>query len=215
MTNNVNKIIYVKDEVKFNFFPPIEGVDRSKLKITTEGIYSISDNESSDHLVHLIEKYFKSSDITITDATGNNGSDTIALGIKFAHVNSIELDKTNFMVLQHNVKNVYNLDNVNLYRNDSLNMLNRLNQDVIYIDAPWGGKDYKKNKNMELYLSGKSMGEIYNEFKTTAKLFIFKLPKNYDFNNFISTTMTTKYFIFLYKRNNEPKFYFLCVDTSS
>ena len=31
-------------------------------------------------------------------------------------------------------------------------------QDIIYIDAPWGGTDYKKNKHIELYMSGKNMG---------------------------------------------------------
>ena len=98
MTNKIEK---VKDEFKFNYFPNIKGVDRTKIQLTTEGIYSISDNEGSAKLVYLIYKYFKTDDLTITDATGNNGSDTIALGLKFSHINSIELDLINFKVLEN------------------------------------------------------------------------------------------------------------------
>lgn len=209
----INKIEKVNDKYKFNYFPDVKGVDRSKIQLTSEGIYSISDNIGSAKLVHLILKYFKSNNLIITDATGNNGSDTIALGQKFTHVNSIELDKINFKVLENNVKHVYNLKNVDLFNGDSLEYLSKLKQDVIYIDAPWGGGDYKKNKQMELYMSKKNMGEIYNEFKSKAKLFIFKLPINYDFTNFIQTTMVTKYYMYLHKKNNKSKFFLLFVPT--
>jgi hypothetical protein len=209
----INKIEKVNNKFKFNYFPNIKGVDRTKIQLTTEGIYSISDNLGSDKLVFLIFKYFNSNDLTITDATGNNGSDTIAMGLKFTHINSIELDKTNFKVLENNVKQVYNLNNVDLFNGDSLEYLSKLKQDIIYIDAPWGGTDYKKNKYIELYMSGKNMGWIYNKYKSNAKLFIFKLPINYNFTNFIQTTMVTKYYMYLYKKNDKPKFFLLFVPT--
>lgn len=210
MTNKIEK---VNDKFKFNYFPNIKGIDRTKIQLTTEGIYSISDNIGSDKLVYLIYKYFKSNDLIITDATGNNGSDTIAMALKFTHINSIELDKTNFKVLENNVKHVYNLNNVNLINGDSLEYLSKLKQDIIYIDAPWGGTDYKKDKHIELYMSKKNMGEIYNKFQSNAKLFIYKLPTNYDFTNFIQTTMITKYYLYLHKKNNKPKFFLLFVPT--
>lgn len=213
MSNDVNKIEKVKDEFKFNYFPDIKDVDRTKIQLTTEGIYSISDNVGSSKLVYLIQKYFKSNDLIITDATGNNGSDTIAMGLKFTHVNSIEINPVNFKVLEHNVKNVYKLDNVDLYNDDSLEILKKLTQDIIYIDAPWGGTDYKKYKQMELFMSKKSMGDIFNEFKSKTKLFIYKLPKNYDFTNFIQTTMITKYYLYLHKKQNKPKYFLLFVPT--
>lgn len=209
----INKIEKVKDNLKFNYFPDVKGIDRSKIKLTTEGIYSVSDNAGSSKLVYLISKYFKTNDLVITDATGNNGSDTIAMALKFTHINSIELDKVNFQVLENNVKNVYKLDNVDLFNGDSLDYLDKLKQDIIYIDAPWGGVDYKKSKNLELYMSDMSMGEIFNKFKYNSKLFIYKLPKNYDFTNFIQTTMITKYYLYLYKKNDKPKFFLLFVPT--
>lgn len=207
-----NKIVNVKNEFKFKYFPDIKGIDRTKIMITTEGVYSISDNDGSNKLVYLISKYFKNdNNIVITDATGNNGSDTIALGLKFKKINSIELDPVNFEALTNNVKNVYKLDNVNLFHGNSLDFIDKLKQDIVYIDAPWGGVDYKKNDRMELFLNNKNMGQIYNEYKSHAKLFIFKLPKNYDFTNFIQTTMVTKYYIYLYTKNDKPKFFLLFV----
>lgn len=212
-TNNENKISNVGNDLKFKYFPPAPGIDRTKIQLTTEGIYSVSDNTGSDLLVHLISKYFKSTDLIITDATGNNGSDTIAMGLKFSHINSIELDSTNFKVLKNNVKDVYKLINVDIYNGDSLEYLNKLTQDVVYIDAPWGGTNYKKKACMELYMSGLNMGEIYNKFKSKAKLFIYKLPKNYDFTNFIQTTLVTKYYLYLHKKNDKAKFFLLFVPT--
>lgn len=212
-TNDKNKIVKVGNELKFKYFPSVPGIDRTKIQLTTEGIYSVSDNAGSDLLVYLILKYFKSSDLIITDATGNNGSDTIAMGLKFSHINSIELDSTNFKVLKNNVKDVYKLDNVDIFNADSLEYLHRLTQDIVYIDAPWGGTNYKKKLHMELYMSGLNMGEIYNKFKSNAKLFIFKLPKNYNFTNFIQTTLVTKYYLYLHKKNDKPKFFLLFVPT--
>lgn len=211
--NDINKIENVKDEFKFKYFPDVRGVDRTKIQLTTEGTYSVSDNPGSAKLVYLISKYFKSTDLVITDATGNNGSDTIALGLKFKHINSIELNPINFKVLSNNVKDVYKLSNVDLFNGDSLEYLNKLTQDIVYIDAPWGGGDYKKNSHLELYMSRLNMGEIFNKFKSNAKLFIYKLPRNYDFTNFIQTTMVTKYYLYLYKKGDKPKFFLLFVPT--
>ena len=49
-----------------------------------------------------------------------------------------------------------------------------------------GGSDYKKHSRLELYLGKNELSDIYNKFKKMAKLIVFKIPKNYDFTNFIS-----------------------------
>jgi len=206
-----NIIEMVDNKFKSKYFPLINGINYDNIQITTEGKYSISDNESSDKLVYLIQKYFKTTDLIITDGTGNNGSDTIALALKFKLVNSIELDDLNFKVLENNVKDVYKLKNVNIFKGSSLDYFKNNLQDVIYLDAPWGGSNYKDNSRMELYMDNKDLGQIYNDGKNYTRLFIFKLPKNYDFTNFIQTTMVTKYYIYMYSKNNKPKFFFMFV----
>jgi hypothetical protein len=68
--------------------------------ITTKGRYSISYKKGYSKLVELIEGYFHSKELIITDATGNNGYDTNALAIKFKKVNSIELNDINYKALK-------------------------------------------------------------------------------------------------------------------
>lgn len=209
-----NKIIEKDYEFKKKYFHEIKNIDINDIKITVQGEYSISNTKASDKLVYLIKKYFKTTNLTITDGTGNNGSDTIALGLNFKFVNSIELDPINFSVLENNVKKVYRLDNVNLYSGDSIKIIPTLKQDVIYLDAPWGGREYGKEKRLCLYLGKYEISDIYNKFKSNTKLFVFKIPKNYDFTHFIQNTMLDKYYIHSFRQGNNVKFYFLFVPVS-
>ena len=208
-----NKIIEKDYEFKKKYFHEIKNVDINDIKITVQGEYSISNTKASDKLVYLIKKYFKTNNnnLTITDGTGNNGSDTIALGLNFQQVNSIELDPINYAVLENNVKHVYQLDNVKLFQGDSVKVIPTLKQDVIYLDAPWGGRNYMKESRISLYLGKYEISDIYNKFKSNTKLFVFKVPKNYDFTHFIQNTSLDKYYIHSFRQGDKVKFYFLFV----
>jgi 16S rRNA G966 N2-methylase RsmD len=128
----------------------------------------------------------------------------------FKHVNAIELDKTNFTVLSNNI-DVYGYKNINLINGDSTVELNKLNQDVIYIDAPWGGRDYKKFKQLRLFLGKMELSDIYNKFNNRTKLFIFKVPYNYDINNFLLRTKVKNLRIYSYQQHDRVKFLFLMI----
>lgn len=190
-------------------FPDHPGVNKHKLIMTNVALYSVSKVQSSTKLVHLIKKYMNSSKITVTDATSNVGSDTIMLGKHFNKVNGIELSDEQFPVLEHNVKQ-YKLDTITLHHGDSLDIIPTLEQDVIYIDAPWTGPSYKDHVSIRLYMTNKELVEIYNEYSKYCKLMIFKVPKNYDFNMFIQLSNMHKVTIHAYMNyNNEIKFYFI------
>ena len=202
-----------KDIGFFNkYFQDYKNIDKTKLKITTEGIYSVSGYRSANYLSKQIKRYFKNKDITITDGTGNNGTDTISFGLNFKSVNSIELDDVNYNVLKNNI-NVYGLKNVKLYKGSSLDIIPTLKQDVIFIDAPWT-KNYKEKEVIRLYMDNKEISKIYNDLKKYTKLFVFKVPKNYDFTYFIQQTTMDKYFIISYKdKYGNIKFYFIFIST--
>jgi 16S rRNA G966 N2-methylase RsmD len=195
-------------------FPNINKIDYTKLKITTEGLYSVSGFLASDHLCNLITKYFKTKNIEITDATANCGSDTISFSLHFKHVNSIELDIVNYNALNNNIKE-YNLKNVKIYNDSSLNIIPTLKkQNCIFIDAPWTGRGYKKNINMKLFLDNKEISEIFIMFKKYSELFIFKVPVNYDFTYFIQNTNLNKYYIHSYSNIQKViKFYYIFAST--
>ena len=195
-------------------FPPTKNINN--LLLTTEGIYSVSGYEASKHLSKLILRFFKGKkDLIITDATANNGSDTITLSLYFKHINAIEKDNTNFSVLQNNV-NVFNLKNVSLYHDSLIKIIPTIQQDIIFIDAPWKttmDMNYKEEKNLKLYIDNIEISDIYKKFKNYCSLFIFKVPFNYDFTFFVQNTLLHNYNIISYSHHNKIKFCYLFLQT--
>jgi hypothetical protein len=189
---------------------PDTDIDYSKLLMTDEGIYSVSGKNAAKFLAKIIYKYVKTYDITITDGTGNNGSDTLMLAKYYKKINSIEYDENNYKALKNNI-DVYNFKNINLIHGDTTIELNNLTQDVIYIDAPWGGPDYKKYKQLKLYLGEMELSNIFNKYKSKSKIFIFKVPYNYDINNFLLKTKVDKLKIYTNKNDNRITFLFLVI----
>jgi hypothetical protein len=206
MTNN----IFTPDiNMAKKTFPDAD-IDYSKLLMTEEGIYSVSGKDAARLLAKIIYKYVKTYDVTITDGTGNNGSDTLMLAKYFKKINSIEYDETNYKALKNNI-DVYNFKNVNVINGDTNIELNNTTQDVIYIDAPWGGPDYKKHNQLKLYLGKMELADIFNNNKSKAKFFIFKVPYNYNINNFILKTNVDKLKIYTNKNNNRITFLLLVI----
>lgn len=169
-----------------DFFPSKEGIDYSKLKMTPEGEYSITKRKDGEMLLKHMKSVLKSTKTkTITDCTGNVGGDTILFGLHFKKVDSIELNPENYEALKNNVE-VFGLNNVTLHLGDSTKVFD-WKTDVLYIDAPWGGPDYKKHKELDLYLGEKRVDEFVKEVqkRENAPKFIFmKVPRNYKFDRF-------------------------------
>lgn len=165
------------------FFPKKSGVVYSKLKLTPEGEYSITKRKDGEVLLKYMKSILKTTkDKHITDLTGNVGGDTILFGLHFKKVDSIELNPENFEALKNNVE-TFGLENVELHQGDSTKIFN-WKTDVLYIDAPWGGPDYKENKELDLYLGDKRVDEFVQEVRDKAKYIFLKVPRNYKFDRF-------------------------------
>ena len=169
-----------------DLFPRKDGADLTRLKITTEGSYSITRRRDADRIIHILQAVLKHiSEMTITDSTACIGGDTLNFGLHFKHVHSIELKNENFEALTNNVE-VYGLNNVTLHHGDCLKIFN-WNTDVLYIDPPWGGKDYRQHKNLDLFLSNVRLDTWLEEVlvrKNRPSYIILKLPFNYNFTRF-------------------------------
>jgi predicted RNA methylase len=169
-----------------DLFPRKEGVDLTRLKITSEGSYSITRRRDADRIMNILNALFKNTaELTITDATACIGGDTLNFALHFRHVHSIEIKDENFEALTNNVE-VYRFNNVTLHRGDCLKIFN-WNTDILYIDPPWGGKDYRQHKNMDLFLSEVRLDTWLEEVlkrKNRPNYIILKLPFNYNFNRF-------------------------------
>jgi 16S rRNA G966 N2-methylase RsmD len=160
-----------------NFFP----ANNDKILIDDVGKYSITLPDKTKIITNLISKYLNSKDIIVTDAMACIGGDTLSFSKEFKSVNAIELDKTRFEYLKHNM-NLFDCTNITFYNDDYLKLINTIKQDVIYIDPPWGGPDYKTKKNIKIKIGDKKLEEICDEIieKKLCKLLVLKLPYNYD-----------------------------------
>ena len=166
-----------------DLFPRKEGLDFTRLKTTEEGTYSITRRRDAERILAILRNVFKDmQSMTITDSTACIGGDTLNFAIHFGHVHSIEINNENFEALTNNV-NVYGFNNVTLHHADSVTFFN-WNTHVLYIDPPWGGKDYKKHKELDLFISGKRLDCWLEEVlsrKNRPGYIILKLPSNYNF----------------------------------
>jgi hypothetical protein len=205
-----NNIIQLSRQESHDIFPKNKKINMSKLLITTEGQFSVSKRKGAKKLVNIITNIMKTNDITITDGTANVGSDTLMLAKYFKYVNSIELDNTNFIVLKNNI-DTYQYNNIKLINGDTTHELNYIKQDVIYIDAPWGGKNYKNLKQLKLFIGKMELSDVFNKFKNKTKLFIFKVQYNYDINNFLIKTKVKNLRIYSYQSSDRIKFLFLII----
>lgn len=162
-------------------FPKKEDVDYTQLKVTDEGRYSVTKRRDGEHILQIMASMVGAlKDKSVTDATACVGGDTINFGLNFREVHSIEYSKENFEALKNNVK-VYDLSNVSLYLGDCTTVYTWAS-DVLYIDPPWGGPEYKKLSSVPLFL-GETRLDVWLEDVLSGPYrpsWVFlKVPQNY------------------------------------
>lgn len=192
-----------------------------KLKIDPESVMYITIPEDAEKITDIIIQHLTKNGIdvvhaTITDSTAGVGGDTISFSSKFRYVNSIEMDKDRYNYLSNNV-NAYKLKNVVLYCDDMIKIIPQIeHHDVIFIDPPWGGRNYKRNDNLRLCINDVSIEDCCLLFsnkkidgrntqkdnnlvvKSVPKFIVLKLPSNYDIE-FLKTELDQFGDVFVYK----------------
>lgn len=164
-------------------FPHKKNIEYTNLQTTQEGLYSITKRRDSERIISIINQNVK--DIhkkTITDATGCIGGDTIQFALAFEYVHSIEVNSENFKILSNNTK-VFGLTNILLYNGDATSIF-KWNTDVLYLDPPWGGPEYKSKTNLDLTIGSKRIDVWLEEVlirKNRPSYIFLKLPHNYNF----------------------------------
>jgi hypothetical protein len=161
-------------------------VNFEKIQYDKEGLYSITHHDEADIISEIIINNFDNKEnLKILDGTGGLGGNTISFSKFFKNVTSIELDKNRCDMLKNNIK-LYNLNNIKIINDDSIKFLlgNKENYDIYFFDPPWGGPDYKKIKNLRLKIGNYKLSELSDKISLNNKLLVFKLPFNYDFEEF-------------------------------
>ncbi len=117
---------------------------------------------------------------TITDATACIGGNSVLFCKDFYKVICVEKENDIFSILKSNTKDYLNCQCYNA----SYNYVKFLiKQNIIFIDPPWGGNDYKNKKNVKLYLDNIDIQKIINEMYSFTDLVVLKVPINFDNNS--------------------------------
>ena len=164
-------------------FPFKERVIYADLRVTPEGLYSVTKRIDGERLIAFLHGMIPDlGKKTITDATACVGSDTLLFSLHFKKVETIELKRHNMVALQNNV-DVFGASNVTLHEGDATRIFN-WKTDVLYVDPPWGGPDYYKIPCLELYIGGQRLDMwIEDVLRRTQRpeTIVLKLPRNYNF----------------------------------
>ena len=182
--SNNNRVKYFK----YIYFANINNVNLDNIKINDDSYYSITSYNDANYICNLIYKIYKTKNIIITDSTANIGGNTISFGLfNFKFINSIEIDELCSRYLIHNI-NCYNLKNIRVQNINYLDVYLNLYQDVVFLDPPWGGPEYKKKQNLDLYLDNINIITIIDNLfsNTLTSSIILKAPFNYNFNKLLN-----------------------------
>ena len=156
------KLIPYNEKIWTKMFPKKDKLDYTKLQLSNIGIYSIFYPNSADDLAKIIRSYVPDKKATITDATSNMGGAVFAFANYFDKINAVEIVKLHCDILENNLR-VYDIkDKVDIHCIDYLDIGDKLKQDVIFFDPPWGGEGYMKKDSVQLELGGILMNQVAN-----------------------------------------------------
>lgn len=165
-----------KRDFLFRFVePPI----RSLLRLDDEAFYSTTDQLTANKIAKILTRIVPPQ-ATITDATACIGGATHAFAQAFSFVNAIEIDRTRYDYLRHNITILGMAERVRCIHGDALDVCPRLQQDVVFLDPPWGGPEYKTMPRVSLFLSNSKLSDVCRRLASSTRYIAIKVPTNFD-----------------------------------
>jgi hypothetical protein len=86
-------------------------------------------------------------------------------------------------MLQHNL-GVLKKTNIACIHASYLVVIEFLRQDVVFIDPPWGGPEYKDLAKVDLFLDDIPLYDVCRMLYGLAKVVVLKVPTNFDTEKF-------------------------------
>lgn len=194
----------------------VDDIYLKHFKSNEEGSFSMTKPFESLQIVKSMYNFIKRYDNEslhekiITDATACIGGDLIRFSRYFKSVNGIEIFKENYEILVENAA-FFECKNVHLYNTDYLNIYKQIEQDVIYIDPQWGGKDYKTKKSVTLKMGKMELWELILDIKENklAKYIFVKAPANVSLHSIDYDTIDI-----IYNKSKTASFKLICIKCS-
>jgi len=188
------------------YFPTIPGINMSKLQMAPNSAYSITKPKDAKQIEQFINKHIGGKNLTILDGTANVGGDVINFGLNpnVSRVVAIEINPDTFAMLENNIrvygkllilqseikstKRIYTglSEKIRAIQGNSLDIIGKCADgehfDILFLDAPWGGKSYKAPKFLDLEMSGKKLADVVSMAQKCRNIdnIILKIPFNYN-----------------------------------
>lgn len=195
MYNNYNKICFKGD-----------GGNLTKLEHIYKEKYSYTHKKEAEYLSLFIKNIIDNDieNTLIVDGTTSLGGNLISFTHHFKFIIGIEINQIRFNKLLFTLKKKCFMNfffKENIFRNTSNNIIlindsfnnyidfickyDKKNK-IIYLDPPWGGKNYKDYNNIVLGLAGVPLHLLAKQIKDKDNniIIIFKLPLNYYLDSF-------------------------------
>ena len=125
--------------------------------------------------------------LVVTDACAGCGGNTMSFlsDGRFALVHVVEIDRNRMNVLKQNLNFLTSVRSIKtefeLLCDDYTNCMLALQQDVVFLDPPWGGVKYREDHNIDLKIGGMSVAAIITALMQKGVLcVVVKAPKNFD-----------------------------------
>tara|TARA_Y100000780_G_C13600485_1_gene384406 strand:- start:8 stop:781 length:774 start_codon:yes stop_codon:yes gene_type:complete len=164
-----------------SLFPTKTGINIMNLKMNRVGIYSLTKPKEAKDTLDIIKKHIDPKKSVLLDATAGIGGFIFNISDEFKKVIGYEIDEEQFELLKHNLK-IYGIKNAKIRNKDFTENLGEKKGDVVIVDPPWGGLDYKSEKKLNLKLGELTMNKLVD--KLNVKLILLKLPINHDLDIF-------------------------------
>jgi predicted RNA methylase len=204
------KLIPYNEKTWRKMFPYKKDLDYKKLQLSNIGIYSIFYPNSGDEVAKIIRSYIPGKTATITDATSNMGGAIFAFANYFDKINGVEIVPMHCDILENNIKQYGIKNKVDIHCADYLDVADKLEQDVVFFDPPWGGKSYKSLKLMNMYLDSIPINQIIKSILPKSIVAI-RVPFNYDFKRLFELS-DKSYVHSFYRPDGKLSFYMVILE---
>jgi len=162
------------------------------IRYTEESIYSTTPKLQSEYIANLLLAFFPKEQLktmTLFDGSACIGGNSWTFAKLVKHVRANEVSKVSYDILKHNMS-VLKVDNIEVTNENIVNLASSDDSNIVFLDPPWGGPNYKENKTSLLFYScGRNMIEVADLIKsefTGKDLVMVKLPKNYDYDRLLN-----------------------------
>ena len=189
LLKNFNPSLYFNDDdIKKLKIKNTEKNENNKFMLSDKGIYSITKPLDALWIMDCMKKSIPNiGELTITDSTAGLGGNTISFAKEFKFVNSVEINDIHFCVLKNNTK-ILDIKNINLIKGNYMEEYDKLQEDVVFIDPPWGGKKYHYIKYFNIRLGKIAINYLINLlYQKGTPYVVLKCPYNTNVTDILRT----------------------------